>query len=255
MLDPQGCYLFNLTLKLVEIIVFNSDKFMFAVTYSGVYKTMLPKFPKNNKVLNIILVTIYLIVAQFIFYLVFYIPFIGSFLSGFVPLARLVMYIAMGIEFKEILDYKSLGQKIEKFKIVLLALCFSIVFTSSYFAEYLHYPYKIAHRLDTSPAKISREFESYLKRQTGSSGFIGFMKFRFEQPVRLSGDQIESVGSDVEDLDSFITAIINLILLIFPLILFFILNHLLGLPLGGGLIYFIFWYVMSGLIVYWSFVH
>ena len=215
---------------------------------------MFPKFSKDNQVLNIILVTIYLVIVQFIFYLVFYIPFIGKFLSGFVPVARFFMYALMAIELQEILDYKSLKQKISKFQIVLIAFCFSVVFTSSYFAEYVHYPYKIAHRLDASPAKISREFESHLKRQTGSSGFIGFMKFKFEQPVRISGDEIDSVTGDVDDLGGLVIAIINLILLIFPLILFFILNNLLGLQIGGGLIYFAFWYVMSGLIVYWCFI-
>ncbi|MGL4503122.1 MAG: hypothetical protein ACRCU2_28930 [Planktothrix sp.] len=215
---------------------------------------MFPKFPDNNKALNIILVTIYFVIAQFILYLVFYIPFIGKFLSGFVPVARFFMYGFMGLEFKEILKSKPLDQKVNKLKVMLIALCFSVVFTSSYFAEYVHYPYRLAYRLDASPAKVSRDFDSHLKRQTGSSGFIGFMKFKFEQPVRVSGDQIESVAGDVEDLGGLVIAIINLILLIFPLILFFILNNLLGLQIGGGLIYFTFWYVMSGLIVYGLFV-
>ena len=201
------------------------------------------------------------IVFQYLLFVVHYIPFVGEFLSGLVPLARLFLFFGIGAFGADVSKQIS-GEKAKRHFAKYLILCHFLAYSCVSVYGYLHFPFQVrtavnseaAHLLTYKEAKSLAD--SYLKSKIGHSGVAGYALMELKRPLRPTGPALtaaESMEEGVSGSGDVIGIVINFILQIIPFLVFWLLKAILPFAIWGGLIDWLWWYLLTGIIVKWSY--
>ena len=166
-------------------------------------------------------------------------------------LLRPVLYFLVGMAFA---CKAESGSGIKRFSVLLVA--YSIIYFSPVIVEYYDFPRQIQKYLQKTEQKtITYEKASDLAddlwiKNTGKAGFVGFFKHKMAKPLPAESffDYVEAQFDGVEELSDFIGVGINIGINTIPYTAYMLLNGVLNLNVGGGLINFIYWFLFNGLI-------
>jgi len=181
-----------------------------------------------------------------------YIPYIGSFLSELVPLARLFLYFGIGVIAWENIAVH-INNKSKSLIIGALILIHIMTFSSTYVYSYLNLPIDIKVSLTANKNKVITYKEAkdirntFIKDKVGLAGIKGYFIMELTSSIDGSSAANSFLRSteDWSGLGDVISTIINLILDVVPILI----EKVLSADHWGGLIYFIWWYLITGVTV------
>jgi len=195
---------------------------------------------------------LYVVIFIFAQAALFILEIIGGMFGELVPLFRTFLFFGVGMTYSEESGHTSYIKRI-----LIFVLSYSIIYVSPYLFEYCYFPLQIRNHVKKTEQRIisykdaSMLLNDHFKSRTGSIGFIGFFKYKMAQPISTEavGEYIANQVENIEDSAGLITAIINIVLNIVPLVIYKFFTTILHLKISGGWITFIYWYIFYILII------